>query len=101
MTPGSARENAEDFLAKSATARAEALLARQSQYLVDTAERDQALEKALAAVGQEPSLVDSAWTLYTLSPGEVEFLQAANTRVHTRLRYERSRNGWERFLLWS
>ncbi|MFF9978695.1 pyridoxine/pyridoxamine 5'-phosphate oxidase [Streptomyces erythrochromogenes] len=101
VTPGSVRENAEDCLARSATARAEALLARQSQYLMDTAERDQALEKALAAVGQEPSPVDSAWTLYTLSSGEVEFWQAANTRVHTRLRYERSRNGWERFLLWS
>ncbi|MFE5674668.1 pyridoxal 5'-phosphate synthase [Streptomyces erythrochromogenes] len=101
VTPGSAQENAEDFLARSATARAEALLARQSQYLVDAAERDQALEKALATVEKEPSLVDSAWTLYTLSPGEVEFWQAADTRVHTRLRYERSWHGWERFLLWS
>ncbi|MFE7093684.1 pyridoxine/pyridoxamine 5'-phosphate oxidase [Streptomyces erythrochromogenes] len=101
VTPGSAQENAQDFLARSATARAEAFLARQSQYLVDTAERDQAVEKALSMVEQEPSLVDSGWTLYTLSPREVEFWQAANTRVHTRLRYERNRNGWERFLLWS
>ncbi|MFE6833996.1 pyridoxal 5'-phosphate synthase [Streptomyces sp. NPDC057705] len=101
VTPGSAQDNAEDFLARSATARAEALLARQSQYLADPAERDQALEKALAMVEKEPSLVDSAWTLYTLSPMEVEFWQAAKSRVHTRLRYERTPNGWERLRLWS
>ncbi|MFJ6755074.1 pyridoxal 5'-phosphate synthase [Streptomyces sp. NPDC091273] len=101
VTPGSAQDNAEDFLARSATARAEALLARQSQYLADPAERDQALEKALAMVEKEPSLVDSAWTLYTLSPMEVEFWQGAKNRVHTRLRYERTPNGWERLRLWS
>ncbi|MFJ3841493.1 pyridoxal 5'-phosphate synthase [Streptomyces sp. NPDC090054] len=101
VTPGSTQDNAEDFLARSATARAEALLARQSQYLADTAERDQALEKALATVEKTPSLVDSAWTLYTLSPMEVEFWQAAQSRVHTRLRYERTLKGWERFRLWS
>ncbi|MFI7357942.1 pyridoxine 5'-phosphate oxidase C-terminal domain-containing protein [Streptomyces avidinii] len=101
MTPGSAQDDAEDFLARSATARAEALLARQSQYLTDTAERDQALEKALATVEKEPSLVDSAWTLYTLSPMEVELWQAAQGRVRTGLRYERTPKGWERFRLWS
>ncbi|MER7463367.1 pyridoxal 5'-phosphate synthase [Streptomyces sp. NPDC097981] len=101
VTPGSAQDNAEDFLARSATARAEALLGRQSQYLADTAERDQALEKALGLVGKEPSLVDSAWTLYTLAPVVAEFWQAAASRVHTRLRYERTANGWGRFRLWS
>ncbi|MER5931806.1 pyridoxamine 5'-phosphate oxidase family protein [Streptomyces sp. NPDC002054] len=44
VTPGSAQDNADDFLARSATARAEALLARQSQYLADAAELDQALD---------------------------------------------------------
>ncbi|THA86347.1 pyridoxine 5'-phosphate oxidase C-terminal domain-containing protein [Streptomyces sp. A0592] len=52
-------------------------------------------------VEQDPSLVDSAWTLYTLDPVGVEFWQAAKTRVHTRLRYEQGHNGWERILLWS
>ncbi|WP_407835981.1 pyridoxine 5'-phosphate oxidase C-terminal domain-containing protein [Streptomyces sp. DSM 116496] len=82
-------------------ARAEALLARQSQYLMDIAERDQALEKSRALIEREPSLVDSAWTLYTLAPSEVEFWQAAQNRTHTRLRYERSGDDWERFQLWS
>ncbi|MFB7255573.1 pyridoxine/pyridoxamine 5'-phosphate oxidase [Streptomyces nojiriensis] len=90
VTPGSAQDNATDFLGRSDSARAESLLARQSQYLADPAERDQALEKALALIRQEPSLVDSGWTLYTLAPTEVEFWQAARSRVHTRLRYERA-----------
>ncbi|MFD8141895.1 pyridoxal 5'-phosphate synthase [Streptomyces sp. NPDC059708] len=101
VTPGSARDNAEDFLARSATARAEALLGRQSQYLADPAERDQALEKSLGLIGRDPSLVDSAWTLYTLAPVVAEFWQASADRVHTRLRYERTPAGWARFPLWS
>ncbi|MER6446761.1 oxidase [Streptomyces venezuelae] len=101
VTPGSAQDNATDFLGRSDTARAESLLGRQSQYLADTAERDHALEKSLALVRQEPSLVDSGWTLYTLAPAEVEFWQAARSRVHTRLRYERAGDGWDRFRLWS
>lgn len=101
VTPGSAEDNAADFLDRSPTARAESLLGRQSQYLIDPVERDQALEKALAMIEREPSLVDSAWTLYTLAPTEVEFWQAAKDRIHTRLRYERAAVGWERFRLWS
>ncbi|MFD8984792.1 pyridoxal 5'-phosphate synthase [Streptomyces sp. NPDC059564] len=101
VTPGSAEDSAADFLGRSDTARAESLLARQSQYLTDASDRDQALEKALALIGREPSLVDSAWTLYTLAPAEIEFWQAAESRVHTRLRYERAGDGWDRFQLWS
>ncbi|MEV7443146.1 hypothetical protein AB0O22_18740 [Streptomyces sp. NPDC091204] len=40
MTPGSAEDNAADFLGRSPTARGEALLGRQSPYLTDPAERD-------------------------------------------------------------
>lgn len=102
VVPGSAEDNAADFLGRSATARAASLLSRQSQYLSDPAERDHALAKSLALIEQAPSLVDSAWTLYALAPAEVEFWQAARNRVHTRLRYERTADGgWERFRLWS
>ncbi|MEV7415879.1 pyridoxal 5'-phosphate synthase [Streptomyces sp. NPDC089919] len=101
VRPGSARENAADFLDRSPAARAESLLARQSQYLADPAERDQALAKSLALVAREPSLVDSAWTRYALEPTVVEFWQAARDRGHVRLRYERTGRGWERCRLWS
>ncbi|MEV7562613.1 pyridoxal 5'-phosphate synthase [Streptomyces sp. NPDC089795] len=101
VTPGSAQDNATDFLGRSDAARAASLPARQSQYLADPAERDRALEKSLSLIRREPSLVDSGWTLYTLAPAVVEFWQAAHSRVHTRLRYERAGDGWERFRLWS
>ncbi|MET9609734.1 pyridoxal 5'-phosphate synthase [Streptomyces sp. NPDC006512] len=109
VTTGSARDNAADFLGRSATARAESLLGRQSQYLTDPAEQERAVAGSLALIRREPSLVDSAWTLYTLEPTEVEFWQAAESRLHTRLRYERAGvgatgggdGGWERFALWS
>ncbi|MFD4240496.1 pyridoxal 5'-phosphate synthase [Streptomyces sp. NPDC058525] len=100
VTPGTAEDNAADFLGRSRTARAASLPARQSQYLTDPAERDHTLEKSLALIEAEPSLVDSAWTTYTLAPAEVEFWQAAKSRVHTRLRYERTGSGWERLQLW-
>ncbi|WP_234316292.1 MULTISPECIES: pyridoxine 5'-phosphate oxidase C-terminal domain-containing protein [unclassified Streptomyces] len=47
--------------------------------------------------------MDSAWTPYTLAPVEVEFWQAAKSRVHTRLHYERTGTDgrWERYRLWS
>ncbi|MFJ9338810.1 pyridoxine 5'-phosphate oxidase C-terminal domain-containing protein [Streptomyces sp. NPDC101733] len=101
MCPGSAEDSASDFLGRSATARAESLLARQSQYLTDPDDRDRALGRSSALIAREPSLVDSAWTLYTLDPTEVESWQAADDRVHTRLRYERITAGWDRFRLWS
>ncbi|MFJ8649797.1 pyridoxine 5'-phosphate oxidase C-terminal domain-containing protein [Streptomyces sp. NPDC093546] len=34
-------------------------------------------------------------------PDVVEFWQAATTRVHVRLRYEREGAGWQRRQLWS
>ncbi|MEU9106056.1 pyridoxamine 5'-phosphate oxidase family protein [Streptomyces xanthophaeus] len=101
VTPGSAEDNAADFLARTPVARAECLLARQSQYLTDLADRDRALARSLALVGKEPSPVDSAWTLHTVAATEVEFWQADQSRVHSRLGYERSGDRWDRLRLWS
>ncbi|WP_030690413.1 pyridoxal 5'-phosphate synthase [Streptomyces globisporus] len=101
VRPESAARSAADFLARSATARAEALLGRQSRYLADPDERDRALRDSLARIEAEPDLVDSAWTLYSVVPDTVEFWQAAATRVHVRLRYEREGVTWQRRELWS
>ncbi|MFE2477925.1 pyridoxine 5'-phosphate oxidase C-terminal domain-containing protein [Streptomyces sp. NPDC059389] len=51
--------------------------------------------------GPLPDLDPEPAPAYTLAPAEVEFRQAAKSRIHTRLRYERTRDGWERFRLWS
>ncbi|MGW2395641.1 pyridoxine/pyridoxamine 5'-phosphate oxidase [Kitasatospora sp. NPDC001664] len=101
VTPGTAAENSADFLRRSRSARAEVLIGRQSQYLRDPAERDVEAEKAAALIARDPSLVDPAWTLYTLAADRVEFWQAAQDRAHTRLRYERGGEGWDRLRIWS
>ncbi|MFD8641342.1 pyridoxal 5'-phosphate synthase [Streptomyces zaomyceticus] len=102
VRPAPADRSAADFLARSVTARAEALLGRQSQYLVDPHERERALRASLARIEAAPDLVDPAWTLYILAPDVIEFWQAAATRVHVRLRYERDvGTRWQRRLLWS
>ncbi|MEU9006599.1 pyridoxine 5'-phosphate oxidase C-terminal domain-containing protein [Streptomyces sp. NPDC048551] len=101
VTPGSAEDGAADFPGRSVTARAESLPARQSRYLTEAAERDRDLAKARALIAKEPSPVHPAWTLHTLAPDAVEFWQAAESRVHIRLRHERADDGWDRFPLWS
>ncbi|MFI5534197.1 pyridoxal 5'-phosphate synthase [Kitasatospora sp. NPDC051853] len=102
VTSGTAEESAADFLARSPSARAEALTGRQSRRVEDTdAGPDGALDKALALIEQEPGLVDPAWTRYTLAATRVEFWQAARSRAHTRLRYERDGEHWQRYRIWS
>ncbi|AXI77837.1 pyridoxine 5'-phosphate oxidase C-terminal domain-containing protein [Peterkaempfera bronchialis] len=49
-----------------------------------------------AATPTEPVELSVAW----LSE-PVEFFQAAKSRVHTRLRYEREGEAWQRHSLWS
>lgn len=70
--------------------------------LDSAAERDRVIAEALARVEREPGLVAEAWNLYTVAPLTVEFWQADESRVHTRLRYERPAADapWERHLLW-
>ncbi|WP_129842204.1 pyridoxal 5'-phosphate synthase [Streptomyces sp. RFCAC02] len=98
----SAAASAADLLARSPSARAEALIGRQSDRLASRAEHDRAIGQALARIESDPALVAPAWTLYTLTPLAVEFWQADDGRSHTRLRYERSgpAAAWERHLLW-
>ncbi|MFE4213626.1 pyridoxal 5'-phosphate synthase [Streptomyces sp. NPDC056844] len=97
-----AERGAADFLARSASARAEALVGRQSRHLADPSERERRVGESLSRVSADPALVAEAWTLYTLVPVTVEFWQADADRVHTRLRYERTAEDtrWERHRLW-
>lgn len=91
---------AADFLARSAEARAESLLGRQSQPLADLAERDAQVEAALTRIENEPDLVAPRWTLYSVRPESVEFWQGDKRRRHTRLVYLSSPGGWTKQLLW-
>ncbi|WP_349498034.1 pyridoxine 5'-phosphate oxidase C-terminal domain-containing protein [Actinoallomurus iriomotensis] len=102
VEPASPEQSAADLLARAPSARAEALLGRQSGHLESLDDRDQAFRTALARIEADPSLVSPEWTLYTLVPVQIEFWQADKDRVHTRLRYERSgrRGPWETHMLW-
>ncbi|WP_405792057.1 pyridoxal 5'-phosphate synthase [Streptomyces sp. NBC_01506] len=106
VTPESAERSAADFLARSPSARAEALLGRQSRRLGEPKERDLAIAASLERVDKEPDLVADEWRLYTLVPTDVEFWQGDKGRSHTRLRYERTASesasgaSWRKHLLW-
>ncbi|MER7988611.1 pyridoxal 5'-phosphate synthase [Streptomyces noursei] len=95
-----AERSAADFLARSAGARAEALVGRQSQPLASLGERDAAVADAAARLARDPELVPAAWTLHTVRAESVEFWQGAEDRNHTRLAYRRSGAGWAKELRW-
>ena len=92
--------SARDFLARAPGGRAEALVGRQSEPLGDRAELRTAFDEAKARIEADPELVATAWTRYVVQPGEVQFFQGSAERLHVRVRYQSSENGWERSLLW-
>jgi pyridoxamine 5'-phosphate oxidase len=100
VTPEPPATSAADFLARPPASRAEASIGRQSQILHDPADLATAAEQARHRIEDRPGLVVPEWTLYTLSPTEVEFWQGDPGRRHTRLRYTRTPPTWRRDLLW-
>ncbi|MEE4545371.1 pyridoxal 5'-phosphate synthase [Streptomyces sp. V4-01] len=100
VAPATAQDSAADFLARTATARAEALLGRQSTPLGGFAEREAAVRATAARIEDDPGLVSPDWTLYVLRPHRVEFWQGREDRSHTRVAYTRGAGAWERGLLW-
>jgi pyridoxamine 5'-phosphate oxidase len=93
--PVRAVDGASDFLARSPTGRAEAVVAtRQSESLSSIDE----LATALAAATTDQ--VPADWTRYQVCPTEVQFFQIAASRQHVRVRYDRTDNTWSHTLLW-
>lgn len=91
---------ADDFLARSASARAMVLTDRQSQPYENAAEIAEALAKAHLALEHSPTLVPTQWVSYAVAADGVEFWQSDPSRQHRRLRYERDATGWSTTLLW-
>ena len=92
--------SAADFRARPEDSRAAGLVGRQSEPLGSRAEYDAAFAQALDAVQSDPELVAAEWTAWVLTPVEVEFWQATESRGHVRLRYRADGENWERNLLW-
>ncbi|WP_214109246.1 pyridoxine/pyridoxamine 5'-phosphate oxidase [Acrocarpospora catenulata] len=99
QTTGPERSGA-DFLARSPSSRAEALVGRQSEILADPGELATAVAEAQARLADAPGLVAKDWTLYAVSAEEVEFWQADRERCHIRLQYVRADASWARHRLW-
>lgn len=91
---------AADFRARGAGARAVALAGRQSGSLPDRSACAESVRAARAALEDDPRLTLHSWALYAVDPDEVEFWQADQERLHTRLRYSRIGSTWERSLHW-
>jgi len=96
----SAQQSAADFAARSADARAEAMLGRQSQPLQRWQDWEDAIGVARRQLQDEPDCVAPDWALYLVRPDEIEFWQADRSRRHERLQYLRENDGWVRQMLW-
>ncbi|WP_267716290.1 pyridoxine/pyridoxamine 5'-phosphate oxidase [Streptomyces sp. CoH17] len=95
-----AHEARGDLHARSTGALAAALTGGQSAELGSAEELARASEAAWERAEREPDAPVPSWTLYRLRPDEVEFFQGEARRRHVRLAYRRTREGWDRRLLW-
>jgi pyridoxamine 5'-phosphate oxidase len=100
VVEASADESAGDFLARPLDARAQSLLARQSQPLASVDNIDVVLAEARHRIEQDPTLVAPSWRVYRLVASEAEFLQGSPDRRHLRLKYVHHDGGWSKGLLW-
>lgn len=95
---GTTTENAEDFRRRNPVARALVLAGRQSE--VVRGGPNAAVQRELERVTADEGIVAPEWTVYTVVAQTVEFWQADNNRRHTRLRYKRMGQRWQKELLW-
>lgn len=100
VTPCNPQRSVADFRARSAEARAESLLGKQSQPLESWSDWEEAIELARQRQEKDPSLVAADWTLYLVEPIEIEFWQADRNRKHARLKYARMASTWSKQMLW-
>jgi pyridoxamine 5'-phosphate oxidase len=92
--------SAADFLGQSEGSRIADLVGRQSTVLQDPAELARGMEAARQRLAAQPQLVAPDYTVYVLTPAEVEFWQGDHQRQHTRLRYRRTGAVWVTERLW-
>lgn len=100
VTPAPEGESQADLHAHSAGALAAALTGHQSEVLPSLGELAEASEAAWERAQREPEAPVPSWTLYRVTPDEVEFFQGDALRRHVRLGYVREGRGWSKGLLW-
>jgi pyridoxamine 5'-phosphate oxidase len=100
VVPGSGQLSAQDFLSRSAGARAVALASNESQPLADQAACVEAVAQAERRIVADPRIVAPDWQVYALVAHTVEFWQADKDRMHTRVQYRYHGDCWTHSLLW-
>lgn len=98
-TPASDATNKQDFIHRHPHSRALSIIAKQSSKLSDMDALNQEMEHAKRAIEQDKNL-HKTWTLYTITPTEMEFFQARKDLAHIRLKYEKVEDSWDHGLLW-
>ena len=97
---GSREEASADFLARHPDSRAVALVGMQSRAMTDDGHHAELIEQQRRRIGADPGLVAVNWTVWHVVPTQVEFWQAAPSRDHLRVRYERRGGTWMHERLW-
>lgn len=102
VTAAPSTEAQADLHARSTGALAAALTGHQSEVLGSLEELTAASEAAWTQAQHTPTAPVPTWTLYHLTPDEVEFFQGNAQRRHVRLTYTRTTTdrAWTQTLLW-
>ncbi len=93
-------ENDADFQRRHPVARALVLAGGQSEVMDSRQVLDAAVEEQVQRLEAADGIASTTWTVFTVAPDAVEFWQADQQRLHTRLLYTRFGAGWRRELLW-
>lgn len=89
-------EGEEDFLHRGLTAKAIAMIGKQSSVLGDLQSFEDQLQKQFKILQSDERVVYSNWILYRVEATEVEFWQGSLDRKHTRLRYRLEQGDWKK-----
>lgn len=88
-------ESAKDFLHRGVTAKAIALIGKQSSVMDDPESFNRLLDEKFRLLEREPETIYPGWTLYRVEAFEVEFWQGNEERKHIRVRYKFEQGNWK------